>query len=84
MQLYKQITTLARSTPSVIWQHNKIQKDHAHKIKSLVGTNITKCCEIQRCYSSVVENNEDKSIENKRYKEIVKEYSFKVPSFENK
>ena len=70
------MTTLARSTSSNVL-HHKVP-NYAYKIKSLEGTNLIKC-EVRRCYSNVGEKN-DKYIE-KRYKEIVKEFSFKVASF---
>ena len=84
IQFYKQIPTLRRSISSVTLQQTHKRSQH---VKGDTGNNKTKRflpttshCKWQGYYGIASQNNEE-DIENKKYKEVVKEHSFKVPSF---
>ena len=83
MPFYNQIPALKYYISSAALQQHNLRNKYKrytgnNKIKTFLST--PSPCKLQGCYGISGQNNEE-DIENKMYKEVIKEYSFKVPSF---
>ena len=84
---HKLMTVLLHPMSSVVLQHNNVRRSIAYKSKGTIVTSVNQC-ELRRCHSNIEDDEEYLKFFLHEdvgtfiaYKEVVKELSFKVPSF---